>query len=245
MAKLTNDKVLKALQEYCENPRLVFSKQDARPESLNRIPESWWPLLSLDNVDTARLAELWQPLVKKLPMTFEEVAARLHGLAVLEEAEAPPSLLYIFTYENGQPTFNRGLPPLEEREIPDKFQDVWPRLPKAFREAYGVHNGWFLLSALSGGYWPVEEWMWLNVKEWGLDEDTLKALPFDPGRTVFVHTNGGSGYLGFELPPGKGEVKPVRWWTDAPEDSRVGISFWDELDSSTAIGLEEVALVEE
>jgi hypothetical protein len=247
MAKIVKTRLLKELTKYCLEPRLFLSIKDTNEEVSEHIPQSWWPLLSLGEVNPERLLDLWQPVSANLPMTMDSLSERLCGLAILEEADDLPSLLYIFITQSGHFSFYKGKIPIERRDIPEKLREPWQLMPEEFRKLYSIHNGWYLLSTMSSGYFPIKNWQWLTLRDWGLDAETIDILPFDINRTIFVHHNGGPGYLGFELMGDnhKGKVRPVRWWANDPQASAVNIKFLEELDFAIFGRLEDFKSFEE
>ncbi len=241
MANLNKSKLLKQLAMCCQQPRLLFSTGDANDNIVRQIPQSWWPLLTLGEIDRDLLIKLWQPASANLPMTLVELTERLHGLAVLEETNDLPSLLYIFVTDDGHVYFYKGRIPIDAGQIPKRLQEAWQLAPEEFHKLYSIHNGWYQFPALSNGFFPVEQWRRLSSREWGLDAETIGLLPFDIDRTLFTHYDGGSGYLGLEFPPDdrKGRTRTVRWWTNDTAASAANIRLWEELDSAISARLHD------
>lgn len=241
MSELSRENILHSLRNLRE-AQIMLSVEEVDLDIKKQIPAAWLDLISLDGIRFADLQRLWQPVVPKLTRVFDELARTIRGLAILLEEGKPPSLLYIFSKKE-KLYYHRGFPPLEEGAIPAHLQPVWSKLPQDFRELYTIHNGWFALHSKSMGHLSIDKLSLLSSEdEWDLESEIINNMPIDPERTIIVFSNGGSGYIGFELPESEktSEAKPLIWWSDKPTEPELSIKFWPVFDAWTAINFEEM-----
>ena len=232
MTKMTKLDILNDLNNYCSNPQIIINSQDIQnlsPEILAQIPKLWLDILSLGKVDFDRLRELWQPVINKFGVVFEELKKRLQGLVILLEDNQLPSLLYIFF--NGEELFcHRGFFPIKIQEIPEKIKPFWLALPEDVRKLWNIHNGWVCLFSLSNGHMPIHMLHLLSQDWWGIEVEVIENLPFDNENTVIVFNYGGSGCIGFEIShqENKIESRPlVIWWNNATNPDLDDNDFWN------------------
>jgi hypothetical protein len=236
MIKLDKATVLQSLANL-EQPRLVLTPEDAPMP--NAIPASWWPLLSLDGVNSQQLTELWGPLPAVLPETWAQLTRTLRGLAVLLEEGHPPTLLYLYTGQ-GRLFHHRGQPPISRGHVPERLRDVWASWPTTARDLYEVHNGWSLLFSLSMGHLPIAEIEMADSPDVGLDVDG-QELPLDLRRTALVYSNGAGNYLCLESPASAAATARAFVWSPAaPEQIGLEAGFAAIYDAWTAIHFESM-----
>lgn len=235
--------ILKALTPL-KNPRLYVTPDDAGKALARQVPEDWWALASLEAVPLEALRRLWQPVATSLPETMAELEATLQGVAVLAEADTPPSLLYVFEDRAGAPIFYQGFAPLRHAAIPARWRPAWDQLPQRLRALYAVHDGWYLIFSHSGGHLPIAQWSLLSGETWRLEQQLLDRMPIDPARTLVVYAQGGGGYLGFQLPPpgAEGLATPLELWSRDLAHPRVGIDFQARFDAWTSAVMVEMTL---
>ncbi|HLP88951.1 MAG TPA: SMI1/KNR4 family protein [Nostocaceae cyanobacterium] len=237
MSQLTQADILNDLEGYCYNPKLIIDHQDIPPEVISQIPPSWLSLLSLGTVEFTKLRELWQPVIHRVEMIIENLESRLQGLAILIEDNQPPSLLYIFLNDE-ELYYHRGFPPLTEKEITETVKPFWSKLPEDFKKLYTIHNGWTSMFDMSMGHKPIDKISLLSSTEWSLEAKVIENLPINYTKTIIVFTNGGSGYIGFELPELDREPRPLIFWSDKPTQPDLDIKFWTIFNTWISIDLQ-------
>lgn len=239
MIQITKHIILNDLDNYCDNPRLITHIQDIPQDVLSQIPEAWLDILALAEIDITKLRELWQPVLPKVEMIMEDLESRLQGLSILMEDNKPPSLLYIFLNEE-ELYYHRGFPPLQDQEVPESIKPFWSRLPEDVKQLYTIHNGWVSLFDFSMGYKPIDKISVLSSTEWNLEPEVIKNLPIDYTKTIILFTNGGSGYIGFELPEDNEikETTPLIFWSNKPTEPELNIKFWTIFNTWISIDLQ-------
>ena len=226
MTELSKANILHTLRNL-KNPQVMLSATEVNQEVASQIPKEWLSLLSLGEIDFDKLQELWHPVGDNISTVMEELERTIQGLAILIEDNQQPSLLYIFL-GNEKLYYHRGFPPLKDDDIPREIANIWGNLPLDFRDLYTIHNGWVSLHSKSMGHLPADKLSLLCWEEWSLEAEVIESTPINPEKTVIVFTNGGSGYLGFELSDLKGasEAKPLIWWSNKPSQPELNIEFW-------------------
>lgn len=240
MSIITKVQILNDIKDYCLNPKIIIDSEDIPIENLSQIPSSWLNLLSLEKINFAKLRELWHPVIDKFEIVIEDLESRLQGLVILLEDNQPPSLLYVFLNEQ-ELYYHRGFPPIEEQEISHKIKPFWLQLPKYIKKLYTIHNGWVSMFDLSMGHKPIDNLSILSWSEWNLESEVIKNLPFNYKKTIIIFSNGGSGYIGFELPKPEeiAEPRPLIFWSNKPTQPDLNINFWTIFNSWITIDLQE------
>jgi hypothetical protein len=228
MSVITKEEILDSLKFG----QVFLSKDEAPEEVISMVPEKWWNLLTLDStkVNLAGLRDLWGDKVELLPYSFEEMEKILRGLVVYKKEDELPSLLYIYRFKSGRLSYDQGFIPVDVNELTEEQQKYWSILPEYFLKFYKLHNGWYQLFSKSGGPMPVDEWFAIDRKHFDIDEETVAKMPFPPERMLVTYSNGGGQYMGFVLPEGAEEVKPVWWALKYRDQPDTTINFWEELD---------------
>jgi hypothetical protein len=239
MSQISESSIFKDIENYCYNPQLITDIQDIPQDVLSQIPQSWLGLLSLEEVDFTKLRELWQPILYRVEVIIEDLESRLQGLAILIEDDKPPSLLYIFLNDE-ELYYHRGFPPLQEQEITEGIKPFWSKLPEDLKKMYTIHNGWVSLFDLSMGYKPVDKISVLSSTKWNLEPEVIRNLPIDYTKTIILFANGGSGYIGFELPEDHEmkEPRPLIFWSNKPTEPNLDIKFWTIFNTWISIDLQ-------
>jgi hypothetical protein len=221
------------------NPRLLLSRQEAGKEELAAIPEAWWELLSLDEVNLDGLTDLWQPVAGRLPQLMEELKNTVLGLAIFLEEGMPPSLLYIFKGQDGGGLLLRqGFPPLDKKGLDEDLAAIYDKLPAEARKLYAIHDGWSLLASQSSGHLPSTSWSLLSWPEWMLEKHIVAAMSVPPERCALLYSDGSSRYLGYALPEGKGKAKAIVF---DEGKLREGVDFFEEYDEWTSAKFHDYA----
>jgi hypothetical protein len=246
MIQIATSFILESLPSL-RNPQLCVTPAETGPGLAEQIPEAWWALASLEQVDLDVLRGLWEPVARVIPQTVQELEATLQGAVVLLEEGQRPSLLYVFSDVEGTLIFYRGFLPLQQEALSARWRPIWEQLPPTLRDLYAVHDGWYLIPSHSGGHLPVAGWSLLSDDEWRLEKGLVDRMPIVPERTVVIYAQGGGGYLGLQL-PGSGEkhpVTPLELWSHDLANPQVGIDFWTAFDEWTSAVLVEMALRDE
>lgn len=203
------DWMIDRLTSFAEwEEQLVWMRVPLSPEQADGLPAGWRDALTGERSAAQRLAMLWGPLADLLPRSFAAFSQHLCGLAMLQTAQRPVSLVYAFANGEADVAAARGfLPsPAPPPILPVLAIDLAPLL--------SVHDGLVHFMSYDGGPLPSAEWMQAGNGVAG--EPTLLKIAMD-----------GSDAFGFDV-----SERPARAYHVSPPEDMVELvdDPWGHLD---------------
>ncbi|WP_455069367.1 SMI1/KNR4 family protein [Prevotella aurantiaca] len=190
-----------------------------------KIPEMWSFLLTEEDKDKKKslVIERWSYFSSLLPKTLHLLEELLEDVFLMFHQQQI-KMVYLLLVDEEYVLYVGNMPTTDSQLalFPHKLQLFYKQL----------HNGWFENISGGLGLLPIEKVRFLSQSEWGLPQEILQST--DLNKTYYVLHNGGNGFLCINIED-KENPKALIWWTnDVP---KMGIDFWDYLDSWIEIGL--------
>ncbi len=198
------------------------------------LPAKWRKVLASADPVPRVLEEIWHPWRLRLPKTVDALEASLRHVALLQTAETPASLLYVFE-QDGERYFQRGYRcrPIKGRWGRFSGKELTSRLPRKFLDLYQIHDGW--PGGLGCGLLRAKDWYDLTEI---YDEDELSEVaPGVPLTDYLIVHDAGGRYLGFDMT--KKRPRCLAWHPREPFEVVADAVAW--LDDDTAQGLADYA----
>lgn len=198
------------------NPKLFMAPVSPLPERL-ALPVSWREVLEDEEAYRIAADRIWRPVQDVLPRIVAAIKNHLQGLGLLLTDSKEPSLVYLFTKQDGIYAHRGYLP--TQTSLP-----WYSRLPRDLSRLYRVHNGWVDIFSGDTGPLPASDWKVLGASTERASDGFLE-----------IFSTGGNG-MGFDLeedPPGCYII-----WSD--DEIEVVEDYWRRLDSWVAEGIEEM-----
>ena len=227
MALPATEKMLTLVRRFVRSPTLIVSAEEAGRTP--GVPDAWVAVLRQQEEGVNGWANLWQPYKDLLPGVCDFLQHQVRGVCLLQEAQGPPSLLYVYSrgekdyFYQGRPAL--GSPPPENRDA------IWKHLPPRLQQFYvSLHDGWTELSSNALGPLPLAEIELLSDQDWELEPGDEDRLPFRLDQVLTVFGNGGGDLIGLDFGSGTPEEYALVWWHEEPMEPDTGQNFWALLD---------------
>lgn len=229
--------VLAKLAWFIDSPKLATTPDEVPPQA--NVPESWLKILQQDlGAKRDAVLEGWGEFAANVKSAEHFVRTQLKDVLILLQGESP-SLLYVYTADQGDINFFEGRVPLQE-PVPKQLGAVWQAVPQGLRRFYSeVHNGWTFLASNAMGPLPLRNWCFLSEDHFDLSPDTIARMPVDPQQVVTVFQNGAGDYLCLNVAAcnANGIASGLIYWHENPTEPDF-VDFWPTMNAWLAIFLE-------
>lgn len=201
---------------------------------INSLPVLWRAVFSNEELEdrVTAIISIWSSQYRDKLSSLLTVFNRFLKSVDLIKIANDISVLYAFEVK-GELKFYLGKKP-DRKPKTENLQAFLHSLPNDFIFFYeNIHNGWYEVVSGAMGLMPIEEFVILAEREWGILETVCVNFSLD--KVVGVFPNAAGGYLCWDynraLPTG------LIWWHDEVPD--LDVDFWAVLDEWITLGIDE------
>lgn len=230
------DNALEFLQLYHKDVRIIV--KDELIKYLPCIPEKWFSVFK-ENDRKKRIEKtlnIWKMFVsQELRKTISYMEKNLIKVELITYDEKA-AILYVVNHEEDI-LYYEGILAIDFSKNMI-LKQVWNKIPKSLINFYiNVHNGFYYYPSHSLGLVELNEVIYFNNYEWGIEEELEKPIKINFETTFGFFCSGGGGYVAIDISQSQQEEEiAVVWYDDCEPD--YNINFWDVVDEWIVIGFE-------